>query len=492
MKGLLLPCLAASQAWRRRWGRQRPEPPPACQWCEALPRVEAMAPAASLGGWRGVAPACAWCAFVEQKHAYCQGFGGRFCADGLEKCSVPARELDRHCALAYTNGAVQKGACAARCAHAAASAPRDCIPAWVAANPKAARHAARACQQTVDEFFHGTNSDTLAMLVHLQKTGGWSVVDAARAANVRCPDVIANAKVEKRRAWFNATYLKAEHRDGCAGYRASTPQDEGLLRSSILGQQAVLAAHHRMFGLLHVEQPLSRVWPAFLGTKQVFYVTVLRDPLQRALSHFRMATREVDIPGIYAGLPFGRAVGLQEFADQPLRDCVLCVRRGRASDRAGGYFGVASNRNASTLVGGGEFRHCCRKQWRYAADNYYARELGGFASLAELPFGGVNATHGEEASRRLDAFDAVLITEQLGDARPVLSAKLGWCLPRDFEVPWRNRGSPESDGEYPAAALAALEARNAVDRAVYERAVRAFEAVLRRRARRRGGRGGVL
>ena len=90
------------------------------------------------------------------------------------------------------------------------------------------------------------------------------------------------------------------------------------------------------------------------------------------------------------------------------------------------------------------------------------------------------------------AFDAVLITEQLGDARPVLSAKLGWRLPRDFEVPWRNRGSPESDGEYPAAALAALEARNAVDRAVYERAVRAFEAVLRRRARRRGGRGGVL
>ena len=54
------------------------------------------------------------------------------------------------------------------------------------------------------------------------------------------------------------------------------------------------------------------------------------------------------------------------------------------------------------------------------------------------------------------------------------------------------RRSPESDGEYPAAALAALEARNAVDRAVYERAVRAFEAVLRRRARRRGGRGGVL
>ena len=119
-----------------------------------------------------------------------------------------------------------------------------------------------------------------------------------------------------------------------------------------------------------------------------------------------MATREVHIPGIYSGLPFGRVVELQEFADKPLRDCLLCSRRGRASDRTQGYFGVDAKRNASTLVGGGEFRHCCRRQWRYAADNYYARELCGFASLAELPFGDVNKTHGDEASRRLDAFDA--------------------------------------------------------------------------------------
>ena len=154
-----------------------------------------------------------------------------------------------------------------------------------------------------------------------------------------------------------------------------------------------------------------------------------------------MATREVHIPGIYSGLPFGRVVELQEFADKPLRDCLLCSRRGRASDRTQGYFGVDAKRNASTLVGGGEFRHCCRRQWRYAADNYYSRELCGFASLAELPFGDVNKTHGDEASRRLDAFDAVLITERLNEARPVLAAKLGWRLPRDVAVPWRNKGA---------------------------------------------------
>ena len=226
--------------------------------------------------------------------------------------------------------------------------------------------ASKGCHQSVDEFFLGSSNGHALSLNPFAETGA-RVVDAARAAGVRCPSVIANA--DGRRS--------TEHLDGCAGYRASTPQDEGLLRASVVGQQAVLAAHHRMFGLLHVEQPLSRVWPAFLGTRHVLYVTVLRDPLKRSVSHFKMATREVHIPGIYSGLPFGRVVELQEFADRPLRDCLLCSRRGRASDRTQGYFGVDAKRNASTLVGGGEFRHCCRRQWRYAADNYYSRELCG-------------------------------------------------------------------------------------------------------------------
>ena len=513
MKGLLLlPCLAAAapnawRRWRRQQQQQMPEPV-APEWTKEMPQT--WEPANSLKDWRGVAPACAWCAHVDQKHAYCQGFGGRFCDDGADECSIPQRELDRHCTKAYAatgldacvarcdgvlrenacaarclhaaQSAVRPDACAARCAHAASAAPRECVETWVSNNEDAALVASKGCHQSVDAFFHGSQTDTLSVLIHLQKTGGWSVVDAARAAGVRCPSVIANA--DGRRS--------TEHLDGCAGYRASTPQDEGLLRASVVGQQAVLSAHHRMFGLLHVEQPLSRVWPAFLGTRQVLYVTVLRDPLKRALSHFKMATREVHIPGIYSGLPFGRVVELQEFADRPLRDCLLCSRRGRASDRTQGYFGVDAKRNASTLIGGGEFRHCCRRQWRYAADNYYSRELCGFTSLAELPFGEVNKTHGDEASRRLDAFDAVLITERLTEARPVLAAKLGWRLPRDVAVPWRNKGAQEAE-EYSEAALAALEARNAIDRAVYARAARAFDASLRkRRPRRRRHDGDVL
>ena len=255
MKGLLLmPCLAAAQRWRR-WAtagrRQQPMPePPACDWCQA----QTWDPAKTLRDWRGVAPACAWCAHVDQKHAYCQGFGGRYCDDGADKCSVPLRELDKHCAKAYAatgldacvarcdgvfqedacaarclhaaQSAVRPDACAARCAHAASAAPRECVEKWVSINEDAALVASKGCRQSVDAFFHGSQIDTLSVLIHLQKTGGWSVVDAARAAGVRCPSVIANA--DGRRS--------TEHLDGCAGYRASTPQDEGLLRASTVGQ----------------------------------------------------------------------------------------------------------------------------------------------------------------------------------------------------------------------------------------------------------------
>ena len=91
MKGLLLlPCLAAAapnawRRWRRQQQQQMPEPV-APEWTKEMPRT--WEPANSLKDWRGVAPACAWCAHVDQKHAYCQGFGGRFCDDGVEKLSL--------------------------------------------------------------------------------------------------------------------------------------------------------------------------------------------------------------------------------------------------------------------------------------------------------------------------------------------------------------------------------------------------------------------
>ena len=94
------------------------------------------------------------------------GFGGRYCDDGVDECSIPQRELDRHCAKAYA--ATGLDACVARCdgvsekmparraactrrkvrcarrlrgaraAHAATAAPRDCVEKWVSMNEDAA------------------------------------------------------------------------------------------------------------------------------------------------------------------------------------------------------------------------------------------------------------------------------------------------------------------------------------------------------------------
>merc|ERR1712091_762559 len=152
--------------------------PSKCEWCQA----QTWDPAKSLHDWRGVAPACAWCAHVDQKHAYCQGFGGRYCDDGVDKCSVPLRELDKHCAKAYAatgldacvarcDGVFQEDACAARCLRAARAAPRECVEKWVSTNEDAALVASKGCQQSVDAFFHGSTMDTLSVLIHLQKTG---------------------------------------------------------------------------------------------------------------------------------------------------------------------------------------------------------------------------------------------------------------------------------------------------------------------------------
>lgn len=233
--------------------------------------------------------------------------------------------------------------------------------------------------------------------------------------------------------------------------------------------------------MLHVEQPLPRAWPALLGVRGsgVAYVTVVREPVARALSHFAMATRPVRIPGIYDGYPFGREVALAEFAAAPLADCPLCKRRGRATGRERGYFGAGHNRSANDIQGGGEFRHCCRKQWRYAADNYLSRELCGFASLAELAFGAVGAAHGAEARRRLDAFDAVLLTERLDEAGPVLASAVGWRLPAGAAVDALNKHAPAKPPRYDRDALAALKKRNAVDLAVYAHAEKLWARAMR-------------
>ena len=192
-----------------------------------------------------------------------------------------------------------------------------------------------------------------------------------------------------------------------------------------------------------------------------------------------MATRPVVLPGVYEGWPFGRRVSLAEFAARPLADCPICRARAKVASRREGYFASGSNRTASQMTGGGEHRHCCRAQWRYSADNYQTRELAGYASLRELPFGNVTKKHAAEAKRRLDAFDAVLLTETLSEAAPVLAAALGWVTKSgNAALSTVNAAAARphntADG-VDGASLAALAARNAADRDVYAHAAKLWE-----------------
>ena len=101
------------------------------------------------------------------------------------------------------------------------------------------------------------------------------------------------------------------------------------------------------------------------------YVTVLRHPVARALSHYRMGVAPVSMPSIgWEGSPFGpkREVGLRLFAQGPLRQCAICAARGKIA---------GPQTDPKQMASGGDHRHCCRRQWKYAADNYFIRELTG-------------------------------------------------------------------------------------------------------------------
>ena len=54
------------------------------------------------------------------------------------------------------------------------------------------------------------------------------------------------------------------------------------------------------------------------------YITILRRPIKRLLSHYRMGTKEVNVEGYWSGSPFKREVTLREFATGPVTDCPLC------------------------------------------------------------------------------------------------------------------------------------------------------------------------
>ena len=72
----------------------------------------------------------------------------------------------------------------------------------------------------------------------------------------------------------------------------------------------------------------------------------------------------------WEGSPFGpkREVSLRLFAQGPLRQCAICAARGKIA---------GPQTDPKQMASGGDHRHCCRRQWKYAADNYFIRELTG-------------------------------------------------------------------------------------------------------------------
>ena len=395
---------------------------------------------------------------------------------GLDACVARCDGVLRENACAArclhaAQSAVHSDACAARCAHAASAAPRECVETWVSNNEDAALVASKGCHQSVDAFFHGSQTDTLSVLIHLQKTGGWSVVDAARAAGVRCPSVIANADGRRStwNGWMRGVQRQRPRTRACAGGAvASRPPQRppphvrvAARRTAALARLARVPRHAACFMRDRPTGP-SEGAPA------------LQDGDARG-AH----------PRHLFWFTFRRVVEPRNSRDGPLRDCLLCSRRGRASDRT--HLGGSTRRNASTcgaassgtVVGGSG-----------VADNYYSGLCDRVARGA-APSGRSTKRMGTAASRRLDAFDAVLITERLNDARP--------CSPRNSAgarrgtLPCRGGTRVYRRGGIFRRPRGRRSRRAIIDRAVYARAARAFDASLRkRRPRRRRHDGDVL
>ena len=286
-----------------------------------------------------------------------------------------------------------------RCLHAAASVPGYCVnrthpsPRVVEARKELGR-IANKCRLRQSTKWDSPPTlplprPLLVVLAHLQKTGGWSIVDYAQRAGLRCPPTEKTCKV-------------------------AHPEDaQALTVGDHFAQRAVLSAYASAFDFLHLEQTLNA---DLFFAPDVRFVTVLRHPIRRLLSHFRMGTKAVEIPGFWSGSPFERQVTLREFATAPVADCPICKASRKGSVQ----------QNKHELSGGVDYRHCCRKQWRYAADNYFTRELTGAQNLDMLGWGKVDLQRLQAAVMVLGRMDVVLVTEELHRAPEILHEKLGW------------------------------------------------------------------
>ena len=167
-----------------------------------------------------------------------------------ELAAPPCRRVAASCAL--------RDACSRECAAALVASDGLCPES------RSAAHATRLCGAPKARA-------PLVVLVHLQKTGGWSVVDLFRRAGFGCP-------------WDDGCDLKADASD-----------ETGLVSADAGARRRALGRVSAFLRVVHVELPLGGL---VVDADTHAYVTVLREPLARARSDYRMTVRAVRAAGL--------------------------------------------------------------------------------------------------------------------------------------------------------------------------------------------------
>jgi len=168
---------------------------------------------------------------------------------------------------------------------------------------------------------------------------------------------------------------------------------------------------------------------------EYFFVTVLRDPVKRIVSHCRFERIH----------PAEVMAWTREANFDPARRWRKPVQRGTA-----------------------------------VVDNFYTRSLLGATAYSALAPGAVTAAHAADAIDVLARFDAVLVLENYNRGLEQLFVRLGWCRPPTAEL-HRNRWHGSTTSAFDANQTAELARMNAPDFAVYAFAAKlaaALEAAL--------------
>ena len=253
----------------------------------------------------------------------------------------------------------------------------------------------------------------LPYFLHLHKAGGTTVCHVARMSNkLRAAKRNCNMAGDGPRTLL----------DGVAGYA------NGQLDGDCAGRKRWAAKTAVDF--VAVERWLD-AGTALRCRRDFFFVTVLRDPIKRIVSHCR-----------FERIPSARALG---WLSAPSFDRDMLVREGTA-----------------------------------VVDNFYVRSLLGADVYAGVGPGGVTARHAAAAMDALAAFDAVLILETLDASFQQLFRRLGWCEPPRDEMR-QSFGKGDESIVFDADQTRRLVAANGPDAAVYAFAVelaRTLEARL--------------